>query len=162
MNPRGFFWSGVIRVNDRTEHAFFEVRSKKKTVGGHLVIHLITQDLPPLPCLHPEDSFLVTFYLENSMGHAPVRHKVTQIVFEGAMIDPKATGDSLLVKTESAEWQFARVPKPPDETDEEGSIEISRPSGSSSSGDTENWNPWFMKELRVKLPEKVARAFFAL
>eukprot|EP01096_Ripella_sp_DP13-Kostka_P007574 TRINITY_DN2771_c0_g2_i1.p1 TRINITY_DN2771_c0_g2~~TRINITY_DN2771_c0_g2_i1.p1 ORF type:complete len:214 (+),score=84.05 TRINITY_DN2771_c0_g2_i1:82-642(+) len=179
---KGFFWSGIITINDRLEHAFFDVKSKKKTIDGTPSVFLTTQDLPPVPIIGPSTKLHVRFFLENHIGASPVRHKVVETTIELSDTDLsslKASADSHVEKIDGTDWHLHRVKVPHDPEPVSGSSSSSSSSSSAApikafliktkksvigvpneDGEVGEWNPWHLKEITVRLSEKTALTFF--
>ncbi len=183
---KGFFWSGILTINDRLEHAFFDVKSKKKTIDGTPSVFLTTQDLPPVPIMGPSTKLHARFFLENHIGPSPVRHKVVETTIELSETDmqsAKPNAESFVHRLEGTEWHLQRVkvPQEPDSfSSSSSSSSSSAPPASASGaprifaiktkksvvgvpneeGEVPEWNPWCLKEITVRLSEKTALTFF--
>jgi len=106
---KGYFFTGVLALNNNGEISLFEIKPKKKTHGTNVSIYLVTHDIPPIPVTR-DDVIRVAFYLENSVGTTPVRIKMAEATFYGNLIETKPqTTDGLSLRTEGAEWQFSKM-----------------------------------------------------
>jgi hypothetical protein len=114
---RNFFWHGVLQLNENGGQTFFDVRSKKQVPGAPQRLGLYTADIPPFP-LASTDTLTCSFILENNQGLTCQRNKVCEASLPGSELEkaianppPKSTPDSILVTTETGEWQFQLIQK---------------------------------------------------
>eukprot|EP01115_Flamella_aegyptia_P007359 TRINITY_DN30567_c1_g1_i1.p1 TRINITY_DN30567_c1_g1~~TRINITY_DN30567_c1_g1_i1.p1 ORF type:complete len:191 (+),score=16.36 TRINITY_DN30567_c1_g1_i1:29-601(+) len=179
QSPRGFFWSGVLLYNKDFDHSFFDIKSKKKTSNGQTGIYLISRDVPPLPILSPETTLKANFFLENTVGTAPIRHRIASAKFMGIYLQNQ-TGQEISLRVENAEWKFVRVPKnnssnsKNDENDNDNDNEDDMDVDSNNSNNNNNndkikkskteveLTPWFLVEIKVRITDSKARDYFAI
>ena len=88
---RSFFWHGVLSLNDLGEHAIFNIKVRKASVGGPNLVALYTADLPPVP-VRARDVVRIIFLLENNVGTATVRYKICASSFHGALLEKRLKG----------------------------------------------------------------------
>lgn len=97
-------------LNENGGHTFFDVRTKKQVPGSPQMIGLYTNDIPPFP-LSSTDTLTCTYVLENNMGLTTQRHTICEASLTGSELQhtleqTENPGDSLIVATETGEWQF--------------------------------------------------------
>ena len=79
------------------------------------MIGLFTNDIPPFP-LSPTDTLTCVFILENNMGLTTQRYTICEASLPGselqkALEENKDVTDSIIVNTETGEWQFQLLEK---------------------------------------------------
>jgi hypothetical protein len=110
-SDKNFFWHGILSLNELGAHAFFDVKIKKNVPDAPNMVGIFTSDVPPLP-LTLNDTFHVTFLLENNVGLNTVRYRVAESQFLGtelmrAVEESAGPNTAITVTSESGEWQFS-------------------------------------------------------
>ncbi len=112
--PVGFFWSGVLTLNDSAEFSFFDVRVRKNQNDATVLLYSV--DIPPVP-FKKEDNLKVVLYMENSFGISPVKYKVAEAAIAGTSIEGQGSSYNksehmLTLSNDTSEWHFMRRDTP--------------------------------------------------
>ncbi|KAJ3434208.1 hypothetical protein M0813_24205 [Anaeramoeba flamelloides] len=112
MTQTGFFWHGILSLNDFGEHAFFDIKVRKKSQKNPPIVSIYSSDIPPIP-VRSEDTLNVKILLENNVGLSTVRYKVAEAQFSGEALESKTTNipitqNFISINNQGNEWHFMR------------------------------------------------------
>lgn len=109
---KGFFWNGVLRIDEGEEHSFFDINLVLHATmdeKDRKLVSLYSSDLPPIP-IFDDSTISVQFFLENNVGSHTIRYRVAQGEMRSTLIYEKAEeGDvEMKIEEEDTKWNVVK------------------------------------------------------
>jgi len=122
LSTPDYFISGILTINDRFQHCFFDVKVRKQPIKNSsgessskksFTVKLFTSDIPPVPC-DPITKFKVEFALEKVKSdneNDTTRLTLAEAQFDGTLFSlsdgsVKRSNNFVTVSHNLADWHF--------------------------------------------------------